>query len=246
MSVNSTIRKVGPFVGAGTVSTFPFSFKVFASTDLKVVTADSAGVETSLILNSDFTAALNGNQDSNPGGTITLSAALPVGKTMIITTAIAETQTVALTNIGGFFPEVINAALDRITIMLQQLQEQADRSLRFQTTDSTGTQLPSAESRANGVLGFGSDGSPTILGNFIPAGTVLFAGVLTGTKNDTNKTFTITNLGSPIGKTPAWVIIWRNYPLINGVGYTLGPSPGQVTLATAPSDSDDLYAQGVY
>lgn len=243
--ISSTIRKVGPFVGTGLVSTFPFSFKVFAATDLKAVTANSTGVETALVLNSTFTATLNADQDNNPGGSITLSAPLAIGLTLIITTSLPELQTTQLTNLGGFYPEVINSALDRLTIEVQQLQEQIDRCLKFPTTDATGSQLPGIGARASTILGFGADGAPALVLS-IPTGTTVFSGVLTGTQNGTNKIFTLTNSGSAIGRTPVWAIVWDNYPLVNGVGYSLGPSPGQVTFATAPLATDSLYAQGVY
>jgi hypothetical protein len=158
--ISSTIRKVGPFVGTGLVSNFPFSFKVFASTDLKSVKADAAGGETVLVLNSDYTASLNADQDNNPGGSITLSAALPVGYTLIITTAVPETQGLQLTDLGGFYPTAINALHDKLVVLIQQAQEQIDRSLKFAATDAASGQLATAPVRANKYLAFGPDGTP--------------------------------------------------------------------------------------
>jgi hypothetical protein len=244
--ISSTIRKVGPFIGAGLVSTFPFPFKVFAATDLKAVQADSGGFETALILNSSFTAALNADQDNNPGGSITLSSPLGVGFTLIITTSMSETQTVQISDLGGFYPAVLNALHDRTTILVQQLQEQIDRCIKFPTTDPSGSQLGSPEARANTLLGFGSDGGINTTKTILPVGTTLFSGTLTGTKDGSNKVFTLTNGGSAIGVTPLWAIVWDNFPLINGIGFSLGPSAGQVTFATAPLSTDTLYAQGVY
>ena len=34
MTISSTTRVAGPFIGAGTTQTFPFAFKVFEATDL--------------------------------------------------------------------------------------------------------------------------------------------------------------------------------------------------------------------
>lgn len=243
--ISSTIRKVGPFVGTGLVSTFPFSFKVFASTDIKAVQADSGGNETALVLNSTFTASLNADQDNNPGGSITLSTALPTGSTLIITTSMAETQSVQLTDLGGFYPAVLNNLHDKVVILAQQLQEQIDRCVKFPITDASGSQLSSSEARANTLLGFGADGGLSIL-TAIPTGTTLFSGALTGTKDGSNKVFTLTNGGSAIGHTPIWALVWDNFPLINGVGFSFGPSAGQVTFATAPLSTDTIYAQGVY
>ena len=137
MTISSNVRKVGPFTGTGAVTVFTFNFKVFQASDLYVVTANSSGVETVLVLNSDYTATLNSNQDSNPGGSITLASALASGNTMIISSTVDNLQPTDLTNQGGFYPSVITDALDRATIQIQQLQEQVDRSAKIPITDST-------------------------------------------------------------------------------------------------------------
>jgi hypothetical protein len=153
--ISSTIRKVGPFSGTGLVSTYPFSFKVFTASDLKVVQADSEGVETVLTLNSAYTASVNANQDSNPGGSITLTTALPTGSSLIITSAIAQTQGVQVTDLGGFYPAVLNALHDRITILTQQLQEQIDRCVKYSITDpALLATLPAVPTRKGMLLGF--------------------------------------------------------------------------------------------
>jgi hypothetical protein len=135
MTISSQTRKAGPFIGNGTTTAFPFSFKVFAATDLQVVRANSAGVETILTLNSDYTVTLNANQTSNPGGTVTLSAALATGSTMVMTSVIEYLQPTDLTNQGGFYPAVINTSLDRLTMLTQQLKEQVDRSAKLPITN---------------------------------------------------------------------------------------------------------------
>ena len=81
MTISSTLRKAGPFIGSGAAATFPFSFKVFTTSDLFVVKLTLAtSTETDLALNTDYTATLNADQNSNPGGSITLTAGnLPAG-----------------------------------------------------------------------------------------------------------------------------------------------------------------------
>ena len=137
MTISSNVRKVGPFTGTGTVTVFTFNFKVFQASDLYVVKADSDGKETVLVLNSDYTATLNSNQDSNPGGSITLASALATGYTMIISSTVGNLQPTDLTNQGGFYPSVITDALDRATIQILQLQESVDRSAKLPITNDT-------------------------------------------------------------------------------------------------------------
>ncbi len=164
MTISSTVRVAGPFIGNGTASVFPFAFKVFAATDLDVIRlASSTGVETTLVLNSDYSVSLNGDQNSNPGGSVTLIAgALASGFTLVITSDIANLQPTDLTNQGGFYPEVITDALDRATIQIQQISDIGDRTLKIPITDgSLNMELPTSSARANAFLAFDANGLPT-------------------------------------------------------------------------------------
>lgn len=139
MTISSTTRKAGPYLGNGAAVAFTFAFKVFATTDLVVVRTDLTGVETTLVLTTDYTVALNADQNTNPGGTVTLPSALPTNHKLTITSAVPMLQAVELTNQGGFYPSVINAALDRLTIFAQELAEKVSRSLKFGISTPAGT-----------------------------------------------------------------------------------------------------------
>lgn len=157
MTINSTTRKAGPFVGNGTVSAFPFGFKVFQASDLFVVRLNvSAAVEQTLVLNSDYSVTLNPDQNSNPGGVVTLSSALASGYTLTLTSDVPDTQPTDLTNQGGFYPEVINDALDRATIQIQQLQEETDRTITAPISTPAGTDLTFPLPDANKFIGWNS------------------------------------------------------------------------------------------
>lgn len=249
MAVSSTNRKAGPFYGNDVTVTFPFIFKVFLTSDLLVETIQAgATASTILVLNSNYTAVLNADQDTNPGGSITLTAALATGFSLIITSDVPELQEVVLTNLGGFFPDVINGALDRLTILVQQLQVDSNRSLKFPLVDVAGnTDLPPAGQREGKFLYFGAGGAVSLISGS-PGGTSLFSGELLGTKNGTNKVFQLTNAGFPLGATPVQATVWLNFPLIPGDvnGYDLGPTPGDVTFKNAPTALDSLFASGVF
>lgn len=165
MTISSTTRIAGPFVGNGTASVFPFTFKVFAAADLDVVRLDtSTGAESTLVLNSDYSVTLNGDQNSNPGGSITLLAgALATGYTLVITSDIANLQPTDLTNQGGFYPEVITDALDRATIQIQQISDIGERALRIPITDGNiNMELPAVGERENKYLVFDASGQPSV------------------------------------------------------------------------------------
>lgn len=122
MTINSTSRTAGPFTGNGVTTVFPFAFKVFARSDVLVALTNSTTlVETILALDTDYAVTLNADQNASPGGVITMTVPPAVGTTLAATSNIPYVQKTDLTNQGGFYPRVINDALDKITIQIQQL-----------------------------------------------------------------------------------------------------------------------------
>lgn len=197
MTINSTNRLAGPFIGAGTTATFPFTFKVFDQTDLDVVTLDVAtGAIAVLALTADYTVALNPDQDTSPGGSITLVAAgqagsvLTTGFTLTITTDMAALQGLELTNGGGFYPDVINSALDTLTILVQQLATQLGLALQAPLVDgSPNVVLPPAAERAGKLLMFDSNGDLSLIpiapGSGVPGGQIASGAVDAANRNFT-------------------------------------------------------------
>jgi len=136
MSVTSNIRKAGPYTGNGITTAYPFTFKVFNASEVFVVQADTSGNETALALTADYTVTLNANQDANPGGTVNMLLAPAVGITITLTSSVDATQSLTLTNQGGFYPSVVNDALDRLTIIAQQIRRDADRAVKVPLSSS--------------------------------------------------------------------------------------------------------------
>lgn len=162
MTINSQVRVAGPYVGNGAAAIFPFAFKVFQASDLLVVRADLAMTQSTLALGSDYSVTLNTDQNSSPGGVVTLLAgALTTGFTLTLTSALPVVQGLSLPNQGGWFPKNVEDALDRLTILLQQLGLTGlVQALRVPEIGGVPT-LPNASSRANNLLGFDSNGNPT-------------------------------------------------------------------------------------
>jgi hypothetical protein len=171
MTISSVARKAGPYTGNGTTTSFAFGFKVFAGTDLRVIRRTSTGVQSNLVLGTDYNVSLAANQDVNPGGTINLTAGLASGTTLTIVSNLDYTQPTKINNQSGFFPGVINNALDRLAILILQLRETLGRSLSFSPTVDTSSidsTLPAPE--AGRILGWNTSG--TGLKNY-PANTPL-------------------------------------------------------------------------
>jgi len=163
MTISSTVRIAGPYIGSGAATVFPFAFKVFAAAEMQVAKLNTtSNVETILVLNTDYTVQLNGDQNSNPGGTITTPAVLASGYNLTITSDIANLQPTDLTNQGGFYPEVITDALDRATIQIQQL-DQNSRAIKIPLSDGVlDMTTPVVAERANKYLAFDAAGLPVV------------------------------------------------------------------------------------
>ena len=163
MTISSTTRIAGPYIGSGAATVFPFAFKVFAAAEMQVAKLNTtSNVETILTLTTDYTVQLNGDQNGTPGGTITLPAVLASGYNLTITSDIANLQPTDLTNQGGFYPEVITDALDRATIQIQQL-DQNSRAIKIPLSDGVlDMTTPVVAERASKYLAFDSLGLPVV------------------------------------------------------------------------------------
>ena len=160
MPVTSTARTAGPYVGNGLVSGYLFEFKVFQASDVLVVQTDTSAVQSTLVSGTHYTVSLNTDQDVSPGGVVNLTAPLAMSYQMVITSNVPATQPVQLTNQGGFFPKIITDALDRLTILMQQLGlAGVVQALRVPEIGGL-SPLPTAMARRNTQLLFDSSGVP--------------------------------------------------------------------------------------
>jgi hypothetical protein len=169
MTVSSAVRKAGPFAGNNAATMFPFSFKVFAKGDIKVLRANPSGAATQLTLDSDYSVQLNANQDQQPGGWVTYprqggdGMPLPSGYDLVLLGSLPYDQETDLTNTGGFYPQTVEDMSDRSTIQIQQLAEVTSRAIVIPEVESTSPVLPAAQARANSVVGFDATGNLTTL-----------------------------------------------------------------------------------
>lgn len=130
-------RRSGPFQGNGQTTDFPFGFYVFSNNDVRVETSDTDSVVTTVLVKDvDYTVTINADQNATAGGTVKLAKALPAGKSLAITSNLAYTQEMQLTNFSRFPPEILNDAMDRTVILIQQLKEMAERHITVPATSS--------------------------------------------------------------------------------------------------------------
>jgi len=183
MTVSSSTTKVS-LSANGTQHSFAYTFQIFAAADLEVIVRTSAGVETVQTNNTNYIVTGAGN--ANGGNVLfkfntgTSSDAhydastdhRPAsGTTVIIRRNLTLTQGTDYVENDPFPAAAHEDALDRLTMVTQQIQEEVDRSIKASTgnTFSGATFTLSASDRANKVFSFDSSGNLTVtqeLGTF--------------------------------------------------------------------------------
>jgi hypothetical protein len=256
MTTPSTPRKAGPLLGTGAQTSWPFTFKVFAASDIAVTIADSLGVETALVLGSDYSVTLNANQETSPGGTVTYpisGAALPVGKRLVIIGNLPYDQPLDLPSGGNFSPLALENQLDRMVMQIQQLRENVGRALQVSVSTNTDVTLPPPA--ASQLIGWDATGENlenvplSELGTAIAYGTYRYD-TFTGDGTTTNFALSedpavLANLDVSISGVVQ--VPGTDYSLVTGnLVFTSAPSSGTAILArygqalTALPDSDQI------
>jgi hypothetical protein len=161
MTVSTTTIK-DSYAGNDSVTAFSYTFKVFASSEAKVyVRTDSTGAES---LRAEGTGSTNyavSGVGETGGGTITFVTAPITGETVIIRRLSAKTQATDYQPSDSFPAASHEDALDKLTNITQEMQEELDRSFKVSKTNSITTPefVDNAATRASKVLGFSTDGN---------------------------------------------------------------------------------------
>lgn len=116
----------------GTSTTFAIGFYFLANSHLQVVHTDSAGAETILPLTTGY--SVTGAGDEN-GGSITTTTTYPSGGYITIVRDVPITQLTDYVSQDAFPAESHEAALDKLTMIVQQQDERLSRALSFPVSD---------------------------------------------------------------------------------------------------------------
>lgn len=161
MTVSSTSARV-VYSGNGATTSWPFAFKVPTSAELVVVYTDALGVDTT-ISPSNYTATGFG---IDAGGTVTYplsGSPIATGTHLTIYRSVSPTQPTSISNQGSMWPSIIEAALDRLTFIVQGFLDLAGRAVVAPVADSAPSMtLPIAVLRANKVMAFDADGDAAV------------------------------------------------------------------------------------
>jgi hypothetical protein len=157
MTVSTTTTK-DSYSGNGSTTVFAYTFKIFDDDDITVILRTTAtGNETVQTKTTDY--SVSGVGDAN-GGNITFVTAPPATETVVLLRSTAQTQLTDYTPNDPFPAEAHEDALDKLTFITQDIQEELSRSLKVSQTNSiaTATFTATPTARANKVLSFDSNG----------------------------------------------------------------------------------------
>ena len=170
MTISSTTVK-NSYSGDGSTTTFNYTFKIFADSDLQVIIRSSTATETVKTITTHYTVTGAG---SASGGTVVFTSGnIPAsGETVVLRRAVPQTQAIDYIANDPFPAESHEEGLDRATMTLQQVQEELNRAIKLSRTNTmTSTEFSvGATDRANKILAFDSSGEISVtqeLGTFV-------------------------------------------------------------------------------
>lgn len=157
MTVSSELSRV-QYAGNGEAVSFPFDFRVFAGSDVKAVATAPGGAERVLEEGVDYSVSLAAEGE---GGLVSYPLSgqpLAFGHKLTLMRSLPFTQEVDLLNQGAWLPEVLEGALDRVTLLAQELKEAQARSLSLPPGSGPVNATVPAPTGAS-LLGFNASGA---------------------------------------------------------------------------------------
>ena len=166
MTVSSLTVK-NSYNGDNTTTAFSYTFPIHTAAELQVIERSALGTETVKSLNSDYTISDNGAA----GGSVNFSTAPATGVTIVLLRNTSLTQEVDYISNDAFGAETHEGALDKLTLQVQEVQEEVDRTIKLSRTNTINSTefTVDATSRAGKILGFDNAGELVVsqeLGSF--------------------------------------------------------------------------------
>jgi hypothetical protein len=156
MTVSSSTARVS-YSGNGSTVDFAVGFYFLENSHLQVIIRAANGTETVKTITTDYTVAGAGNP---AGGTVTMLTAPVSGETLVVVRNVPLTQQTDYQANDPFPAESHEEALDKLTMLTQQLQDGLTRSIKLSRTNTmSSTEFTvGAVDRANKILAFDSAG----------------------------------------------------------------------------------------
>jgi len=157
MTVSSTTTRVS-YSGDNSTTVFAYTFKIFDDDDITVILrTDATGSEAVQTKTTNYSVSGVGETG---GGNITFVSPPASGITVVLLRETAQTQTTDYTPNDPFPASSHEDALDKMTLIVQDQQEEINRALKLSRTNtmiSTEFEV-GATTRANKILAFDDSG----------------------------------------------------------------------------------------
>ena len=162
MTISSTTVR-NSYSGDSSTTTFSYTFKIFADSDIQVIIRSSTGTETTKTITTHYTVTGAG---VSAGGTVVFTGGnIPTAtETVVLRRNIPQTQAIDYIANDPFPAESHEEGLDRATMAIQQIQEEVTRSIKLSKTNTmTSTEFTvGAAARANKILAFDTNGELSV------------------------------------------------------------------------------------
>lgn len=126
MTISSETNRSGPYSCNGATTSFPYGFKIYDQTHIRVILTNASGVETALTLGTHYSVSGVG---ASGGGAVTTTTAYATGNKITLILNVPFKQNVDLENQGAYYAETIERAFDLLTQQALQLKEQIARAV---------------------------------------------------------------------------------------------------------------------
>lgn len=175
----STSTNLQTYAITVSTSSLAFTLPLFTDDDLEVLRQDASGVESTLAKGVGWSFTPTTTRANDPmrypdGGTINLLAGPYTDGSFVVRRQLSATQPSDYPLGGSLSTATLEASLDRLTFLVQQVQEEVARAVKFPETE-TGftTELVTATNRASKALTFSSSGAISLI-SAVPTGSVAF------------------------------------------------------------------------
>ena len=162
MTISTTVIK-NSYSGTGSQDVFAYTFKIAADSDMEVIIRASTGTETVKTITTHYT--VSGAGTANGGNVTFTSGNIPTNtETVVLRRKTTKTQGLDLVENDPFTAESIEGAFDKNLSIIQELQEEVDRSIKLSRTNTiNSTEFTSnAAARASKILAFDTNGELSV------------------------------------------------------------------------------------
>ena len=191
MTVSSTTTKRSAN-GDGSNDTFSYNFKIFDDDDITVIIrTDSTGAETTKTKTTHYT--VTGVGSASGGNVVFTSGNIPAsGETVVLLRTTARTQLTDYVANDPFPAATHEDALDKLTFLVQELEEEVGRAIKLSKTNEIATAefTVGATDRANKILSFDASGDLTVTEGKVDTVTATASSLSAGATPTASATYT--------------------------------------------------------